>query len=127
MSDFQSNLLAARFLDAAEMETYVRHNVRTLRPFDSGRLWHTLARYLYEYQYLRFSIVSDRRTYFQRSTWFDADYIATGIVNETRFADLAAAVERLCAAFAVDERQLRGRADRRWADSPYKAPDRRNL
>lgn len=31
MPDYQANLLACRFLDLSERETYIRHNIRTLR------------------------------------------------------------------------------------------------
>jgi hypothetical protein len=104
MPDFQANLLAQRFLERVEMETYVRHNVRTLRgSYDQPRLLRMLVRYLFEYQYLAFSAVEDRREFFVRSTWFDVDFFATGALDEARFTELAAAGEALCACWAVDE------------------------
>ena len=79
MPDFQSNLLAQRFLDEAERETYVRHNIRTLRAeLPPPRRWRLLVRYLYELQYLRFSAVADRRHFLLASTWADDDLLATG-------------------------------------------------
>jgi hypothetical protein len=104
MSDFQANLLAARYLDETERETYVRQNVRTLRAeYPAARLWRMLLRYLYELQYLRFSAVADRRTFFLRSTWFDADFIDTGVLDEATFDALASAVAAICDCYAVDE------------------------
>jgi hypothetical protein len=62
-----------------------------------------LARFLYELQYLRFSAVPDPRAFFTRSTWFDADFLASGVLDEARLDTLAAAVGALCDAYAVDE------------------------
>jgi hypothetical protein len=107
-ADFQSNLLARRFLAVDEVETYVRHNVRTLRPsYAPSQLLRMLVRYLHEYQYLAFSRISDPRTYFVRSTWFDADFFVTGVVDPDRFAALASAAARVNAAYAVDESRFR--------------------
>jgi hypothetical protein len=109
LPDFQANLLAQRFLSPAERETYVRHNIRTLRGmYPKPEWWRMLLRYLIEYQYLRFSAVDDRRTYFLRSTWFDADFIATGVLDDAQFDALAGAVARVCDVFAVEERWFRG-------------------
>lgn len=107
MADFQANLLAQRFLDRLEIETYVRHNLRTLRPeYPPPKRWRMLTRYLYEYQYLRFSQVADPRTFFLRSTWFDADFLATGVLDEARLDALLAAVGAICDCYAVDERRF---------------------
>jgi hypothetical protein len=108
MPDYQANLLACRFLSPIERETYVRHNIRTLRDrYGPAQRWRMLIRYLTEYQYLRFSAVADARTFFVRSTWFDADFFASGLLDEARFDELAAGVARLCDAYAVDEHRLR--------------------
>ncbi len=107
MPDFQSNLLAQRFVSAAERETYVRQNVRTLRPeYPPAKRWRMLVRYLYELQYLRFSAVTEPRTYLLRSTWADADLIDSGFVDDAGFDALAAAVAALCDGYAVDERHF---------------------
>jgi hypothetical protein len=109
--DYQANLLGTRFMTAAEQETYVRHNIRTLRPeYSPARLWRMLVRYLTEYQYLRFSMVPDPRRYFFSSTWFDADFIAPEIVDDKRFDALVDAVGQLCSTYAVDERRFRAAA-----------------
>lgn len=102
MPDFQCNLLAQRFLDRSECETYVRHNVRTLRGMIwPARRWRMLVRYLYELQYLRFSAVADPRRFLLCSTWADADLLATGLVTRARFDTLADAVAALCDGYAV--------------------------
>lgn len=107
MPDFQSNLLAQRFVSTAERETYVRQNVRTLRPeYPPAKRWRMLVRYLYELQYLRFSAVTEPRTYLLRSTWADADLIDSGLVDDARFDALAAAVSAICDGYAVDERHF---------------------
>jgi hypothetical protein len=108
MPDYQANLVAHRFLDSHELETYVRHNVRTLRAdYPPARLWRMLVRYLYEYQYLSFSAVGDPHTYFIRSTWFEEDFVATGVLDADRFETLARAVAALCGSYAVDESRFR--------------------
>jgi hypothetical protein len=104
MSDFQSNLLAQRFLDQAERETYVRQNIRTLRPeYPPAQRWRMLVRYLYELQYLRFSAVADPRRFLLDSTWFEADFLASGVLTTARFDQLADAVAALCDGYAVDQ------------------------
>lgn len=103
MPDFQCNLLAQRFLDEAERETYVRHNIRTLRgEYPPARRWRMLVRYLYELQYLRFSAVADPRRFLLASTWADADLLAAGAVTRARFDALADAVAALCDGYAVE-------------------------
>ncbi len=91
-----------------EQETYVRHNVRTLRTvYSAAQLWRMLIRYLYEYQYLALSAVEDKRSYFFRSTWFDADFIESGLLSVESFDGLAAAVADLCTCHAVDREHIR--------------------
>ncbi len=108
MPDYQANLLACRFLDLAERETYIRHNIRTLHGlYAPAQLWRMLIRYLSEYQYLTFSAVAAPVEFFLRSTWFDADFIASGILDAERFASLTRAVARICATYRVDETRFR--------------------
>ncbi|MBX3024240.1 hypothetical protein KF840_04940 [bacterium] len=108
MPDFQCNLLAQRFCDERERETYVRHNIRSLRgEIPPPRRWRLLVRYLYELQYLRFSAVSDPRRFLLASTWADADLIDCGLVTRAVFDALADAVAALCDGYAVDERRVR--------------------
>lgn len=104
MPDYQANLLACRFLDLSERETYIRHNIRTLRAlYTPAQLWRMLVRYLSEYQYLTFSAVADTVGFFVRSTGFDADFFASDVLDPTRFAALTAAVRRICETYEVDE------------------------
>jgi hypothetical protein len=108
MPDYQSNLLAGRFLDSIERETYVRHNIRSLRAsYAPAELWRMLVRYLFEYQYLGLSAVADRPTYLFRSTWFEQDFIASGALDERRFDGLAAVVGKLCACYRIDATRVR--------------------
>ncbi len=112
MPDYRANLVARAFMSAAERETYVRHNIRTLRgEYPAPQLWRMLVRYLFEYQYLLpalgFTRVADPRAFFVHSTWFADDFLATGVLDEARFDALAAAVGRLCACHAVDPARLR--------------------
>jgi hypothetical protein len=108
LPDYQANLLGERFMTLAERETYVRQNVRTLRSeYSPDRVWRMLVRYLYEYQYLRFSAVDDRRTFFVRSTWFDVDFLVSRILDEDRFDRLLSAVAAICDTYRVDEARFR--------------------
>ncbi|MFQ5668757.1 MAG: hypothetical protein ACE5I7_20345 [Candidatus Binatia bacterium] len=108
MPDYQANLLGRRFLSLTEQETYVRHNIRTLREhYAEAQLWRMLIRYLAEYQYLAFSAVPDPRAFFLHSTWFEDDFFASGILDDAGFDALTAAVARLCATYAVDEKRFR--------------------
>ena len=65
-----------------------------------------LIRYLSEYQYLTFSAVSDPAEFFLRSTWFDADFFATGVLDMSSFVALTVAVQRICTTYQVDERHF---------------------
>jgi hypothetical protein len=108
LSDYRANLLAARFWSLEERETYVRQNIRTLRgEYSPAQIWRMLVRYLYEYQYLRFSAVEDRREFFLRSTWFDADFFEPALLSDERFDQLASAVADICDGYGVDENRFR--------------------
>jgi hypothetical protein len=112
MPDYRANLVARGFMNAGERETYVRHNVRSLRgEYPPPRLWRMLIRHLFEYQYLQAALgmtrVADPRSFFLGTTWFPDDFFATGVLDERRFDALAVAVARLCACHAVDPRRLR--------------------
>ena len=114
IEDFLSNLLSQRFLEAEERETYVRNQVRSLaHEIPPEGTFERLARYAYEYQYLRFSAVPDPLAYFLRSTWFPEQYLVPGIVTEDDFRRLLAAMGRLCDLYAVDERRFRSNGDPR--------------
>ena len=106
MPDYRANLVATRFMSDAERETYLRHNIRTLAS-PPAHWWRTVVRYLYEYQYLGPRLgsprIADPRSWFLRSTGFDPD----GVLGDSGFDGLAAAVAALCACYAVDETRFR--------------------
>jgi hypothetical protein len=96
----------------AERETYVRHNVRTLRyEHPSARMWRMLARYLYEYQYLgghlAMTAIGDPYGYFLASTAAGIDLVEPGIITEERWRGLLDATARVLAACAVDASKIR--------------------
>ena len=107
LPDYRANLVARPFLEMHERETYVRHNIRTLRgEYPPDALWRMLVRYLYEYQYLaahlRLTSIADARTFLWQSTWFVDDFVASGVLDAARFDALADCVARLCRAHSVD-------------------------
>jgi len=112
MPDYRANLVARRFTTTAERETYVRHNIRTLRAeYPPAALWRMLVRYLFEYQYLgpglALTAIADPRAYFLHSTWFDADLMVSGVLRGAAFDLLATDVAELCGCYAVDEVRFR--------------------
>jgi hypothetical protein len=112
MPDYRANLVARRFMSLAERETYVRHNVRTLRPeYPPARIWRMLVRYLYEYQYLGpalgLTAIADPLGWFVDGTWFDQDFVASGVLDPERFEALARAVGEICACYEVDGSRFR--------------------
>lgn len=107
-ADYQANLLAARLQSATEREAYVRQNIRTLRAeYERGGIWRMFARYLYELQYLRFADVGDAWTYFARSTWFDDDFLASGVTTLERVQRIDRAYRAIFDTFAVDDSAIR--------------------
>lgn len=108
MSDWQSNLLAQRYLSVAERETYVRNNVRPLlHELDSTQLFQALTRYAFEYQYLAFSAAADPRAVFLASTWFGEQFLARQVLSAARFEELLASVGRLCRCHEIDASRFR--------------------
>jgi len=106
--DFRANLLAQRFLNRVERETYARHNLRTLRgSYDAAGRWPMFVRYLYEVQYLRFTGVADRLAFLRHSTWFEQDFVVSGHVQLDALAELDASFGELAACWAVDESRFR--------------------
>jgi hypothetical protein len=102
MPDFLANLVAARFATPAQMEAYVRNNVRSLAGEPIGP-YTCLMRHAYAYQYLRFSAIEDRLSYFMQVTGFRAEFIEAGIVTESGLGCLLDAVARICDSYAIDE------------------------
>jgi hypothetical protein len=103
LPDYRANLLSQHYLSEAERETYVRHNIRTLRgEYPRARLWRRLLRYVFEYQYLRFSHLPEPRAYFLHTTSFQHDFVDAGLCDLDTFEAVTAAVSALCDAYAVD-------------------------
>lgn len=108
VEDFQANLLARRFLLPVEQETYVRNNVRSLvYEYGPDAMFERLARYAYEYQYLRFSEMPDARDFFLRSTWISEQYLVTGILDQGLLDELLQQTSALCDLYEVDEQKFR--------------------
>lgn len=104
LPDYRANLLACRFMSEGERETYVRQNVRALhREYAPAARWRLLVRYLYEFQYLSFSAVEDRRSYFLESTGFRHEFFDLDLLDDETFDALAFAARALCEAHAVDD------------------------
>lgn len=104
MTDYLANYLGQRFMTDHEMQTYVRNNVRSLA-FDNQTtgLLSRLARYAFEYQYLRFAQVQDPMQYLLTTTWLPQQYFDTGIVSEETFHQLCTLTGQLCDAYEVDD------------------------
>ncbi|MCB9852538.1 MAG: hypothetical protein H6819_05545 [Phycisphaerales bacterium] len=103
MPDFQANLLSQHFLTRAQAEAYVRNNVYCLvGVYPPAQVFRQLARYAYEYQYLRFSGMADRDRYFRSTTWFDRQFVASGFVTDDRVRALFRLMASICDCYAVD-------------------------
>ncbi len=102
VADFKANLLASPLQALVEREAYVRQNIRTLRgEYPADAVWRMFARYVYELQYLRFSEVEDKREYFFRSTWFDRDFLDSGLVSAEALDTVDHCFARLVNVFSV--------------------------
>lgn len=111
LPDYRANLVARALMTDVEAETYVRHNVRALgAAYPPEQAWRLLARYLVEYQYLAPALgltrVPDPRTVFFASTGIVPDLFDAGVLDETRFDELATIVARLCERHAMDRTRL---------------------
>ncbi len=106
VGDYQANLLARMFLSAAEMEAYIRANVRPLIDEEEVGLYLRLARHAYEYQYLTLSRIEDPFGYLLSSTWFAEDLIDRGIISEDGARELFDAVTALFACYEVDTARI---------------------
>jgi hypothetical protein len=102
ISDYQANLVARRFLDEVELETYVRNNVATLVQEKIGPLAQ-LTRYAYEMQYLRLAKIGDPVGWLLDSTWLRERLVAPGLCTEQQVRAIFDAVARLLATYRVEE------------------------
>ncbi len=110
--DYRANLIARAFMSEAERETYVRHNIRTLRgEYTTPQLWRAIVRYLYEYQYLlpglALTSIEDPFRFFAVSTGFGGEFIDEGVVSEERFLGITAALTALFSTYRVDVEKIR--------------------
>lgn len=105
VEDYQSNLLAQRFLSPDEMDTYVRNNVSAhVDEYSEEAVFGQLTRHAYEIQYLRLSRIEDPLPWFFSCTWFDERFVRSGIITRERFEQLVEVIARLCACFEIDEK-----------------------
>jgi hypothetical protein len=100
VGDYLANLLCAQLIPGAEMQAYVRTNVRHHMDEDLG-LVSELARYAYEIHYL--SLAALPRSYFFETSRFAACFIDTGIVSEEDAHALFDAAGAVLACYSVDE------------------------
>lgn len=107
VGDYQANLLARAFLSEAEMEAYVRANVRPLIDEEGVGPYLALARYAYEYQYLRLTEIADPFAYFLATTWFAHSHVESGIVSLEEAKALFDRVSSLFDCYEIDETRIR--------------------
>jgi hypothetical protein len=112
LPDYRANLIARAFMSKAERETYVRHNIRSLRnEYKTPQLWRAVVRYLYEYQYLlpalSLTTIEDPLRFFTLSTGFAAEFIDEGVVTAARFDSITRALTRLLDVYRVDTEKIR--------------------
>ncbi|MEM7138429.1 MAG: hypothetical protein AAF500_17750 [Myxococcota bacterium] len=107
VGDYQANLLARAFLSPSETEAYVRANVRPLIDEPNVGPYLALARYAYEYQYLRLIELADPFGYFLATTWFTHSHVESGIVSLSDAKALFDQVSSLFDCHEIDEARIR--------------------
>jgi len=112
IEDYSANLLMRYALRPAELDAYVRNNVRPLLKL-SIRPLRKLARFAYEAQYLGLGTLADPWGYFMAVTYFREEMIDGGIVDEVRARSLFAAVGHALRAYAIDRTKLAREIDDR--------------
>jgi hypothetical protein len=111
LPDYRANLIARPFMSPSERETYARHNIRSLRnEYAAAQSWRAIVRYVYEYQYLlpglALTSIDEPYRYFATSTGFASDFVETNMIGQVRFLNIAAALEKLLEAYAVDSASI---------------------
>lgn len=108
LGDYQANLVARRFLEPEEMETYVRNNVTCLRLTMRARaLFQRLVRYAYEFQYLSLlDGLDDPWGYFLRVTGFHHEFWESGVISEQRTRALFELVGLICSLHEFEPSRL---------------------
>ena len=107
-SDYLANVLMQRYLDPAELETYVRVNLTTHIGEPIPPLQH-LARASLEFQYLRLSQVPDPLAYFYQVSAIDRLFFATGFVRKEDYEHLLQAQRAYCECYEIDESRFQDR------------------
>ncbi len=108
IEDFRSNLLFSRVIRRAELEAYVRVNIRSLLTEPIG-IFRKLARYAYEAQYLWLSEMADPWRYLVSTTYILEEMVESEIVTEATLRQLVSLVGQLCRSYEVDESTLRAK------------------
>jgi hypothetical protein len=104
VGDYLANLMSSHLLPPAEMQAYVRTNVR--HHFDENLdLVSDLARYAYEVHYL--ALAGMDRSYFFDTSRFGAYFIDTGIVSRADADALFDAAGRVLACWEIDQSKMR--------------------
>jgi hypothetical protein len=104
VGDYLANLMSSRLIPPAEMQAYVRTNVR--HHFDENLgLVSDLARYAYEVHYL--ALAGMDRSYFYDTSRFGAYFIDTGVVRREDADALFDAAGRVLACWEIDAEKLR--------------------
>lgn len=107
IEDFMANLVAARFLSADEMDTYVRNNVHChLQDYSAEGVYMQLIRLAYEFQYLGLSRIKNPLQWFYSSTWFVEYFIDNGVISKPLFEELIKIVGEICDCYQLDESQF---------------------
>ncbi len=103
IEDYMANLVASRFLDADEMDTYVRNNVASrVGQYRPGEVYMQLIRMAYEYQYLGLSRITRARRWYYASTWIEPLFFDAGVVTREQFETIVETVAGICSCYAVD-------------------------
>jgi hypothetical protein len=106
VDDYRANLLMRALCPSEETEAYLRANVRALL-FAPGGPYQRLARYAYEFQYLRIGCIADPWRYFVASSFFREQYLSTGIVTEPLARELFERVSALFECYRIDRARVR--------------------
>jgi hypothetical protein len=104
VGDYLANMMCARLIPPAEMQAYVRTNVRHHLEEELG-LVSELARYAYEVHYL--PLAGLPRSYFFESSRFRRTFIDSGAFAEAGIQTLFDAAGEVLACYAVDTARLR--------------------
>ncbi|HMR06514.1 MAG TPA: hypothetical protein PKA88_12075 [Polyangiaceae bacterium] len=104
-SDYASNLVAQRFLDA-ELRHYLRGNLRSLHDTELGQFTQ-LAQQAYAFQYLLLAGIEKPFEYFMKVTGARATFVEPRIASEAQLETLFSAVSALLGCFEVDASAFR--------------------